>query len=152
MADARQKKRRRPCRWRERFLEQLAQTSNVAASARAVRIDVSTAYKTRRSEPAFAAAWQEALCQGYEALELDLLFRLREGEARDRPEDRKYDNAQAIRLLLSHREAFGKIKAQENSEDEKAVIDRINSKLDLMRERMRQADKVRPTNTGDDAG
>ena len=149
MTDARQTKRvRRPHNWRERFLETLAQSSNVAAAARAGRIDVSTAYKTRRSEPAFAAAWQEALCLGYEALELDLLCRLREGEPADAKNDRKYDNAQSIRLLLSHREAFGRTKAQQTCEDEKEVIDRINSKLDMMRERMRQADKTKPVRNG----
>jgi hypothetical protein len=149
MTDARQTKRvRRPHNWRERFLETLAQSSNVAAAARAGRIDVSTAYKTRRSEPAFAAAWQEALCLGYEGLELDLLCRLREGDPADAKNDRKYDNAQSIRLLLSHREAFGRTMAQQTCEDEKEVIDRINSKLDMMRERMRQADKTRPARNG----
>ena len=147
MAEVRQKKRvRRPHNWRERFLEHLAISSNVAAAARAGGIDVSTAYKTRRNEAAFAAAWQEALCQGYEALELEVLCRLREGELRDGLNDRKYDTAQAIRLLLSHREAFGKTKAKQSCEDEKEIIDRINAKLNAMRERMKQSDKTKGDN------
>jgi hypothetical protein len=150
MTDARPTKRVRRLRnWRERFLEQLAQSSNVTAAAKAGRIDVSTAYKTRRKEPAFAAAWQQALCEGYEALELALLCRLREGEPANAASDRKYDNAQSIRLLLSHRDAFGRGKAQESAEDEQAVIDRINSKLDVMRERMKRAEKARQAMNGD---
>lgn len=144
MAEVRQGKRvRRPQNWRERFLEQLAQSSNVAAAARAGGIDVSTAYKTRRNEKAFAAAWQEALCLGYEALEMELLCRLREGEPRDATDERKFDNAQSIRLLLSHREAFGRTKAKQTCEDEKEIIDRINAKLNAMRERMKQSDKTK---------
>ncbi len=139
MAKAQQGRTRRPRNWRELFLEQLAQSSNVAASARAAGVDVSTVYKARRNEKEFQAAWHNALCEGYDALEMDLLCRLREGQGKDQ-EDRKHDNATAFRLLTIHREAVSKTKASRSSNDEKAIIAAINAKLDMMRDRMREKD------------
>jgi hypothetical protein len=60
---------------RNQFLAELAQTSNVRASARAVELSEPGAYKLRRRDPAFAAAWGEALCEGYTKLEMLLLQR-----------------------------------------------------------------------------
>jgi len=57
-------------RWRKAFLETLAATSNVAASARAATVPPARAYDARRKDPAFHRAWQEALCEGYEHLEM----------------------------------------------------------------------------------
>lgn len=65
--------------WRNLFLDMLAETSNVSASARKAGISTSRAYKVRRAEPDFRAAWQEALLEGYEHLELETLERLRFG-------------------------------------------------------------------------
>lgn len=71
---------RRDKTWCQPFLAELARTSNVAASARKADIDASTVYKDRRSDPKFAREWFEALCEGYDNLELDMHHRLREGE------------------------------------------------------------------------
>lgn len=46
--------------WREPFLEALAATGNVTASARAVGLDRDAAYLRRKSDPEFAAAWASA--------------------------------------------------------------------------------------------
>ena len=101
--------------WTDTFLAKLAETSNVAGAARAAKIDSGKAYRLRREDAAFAARWQQALCEGYDNLEMDLLRRLREGELEspktDKRRTRKFDNATAFRLLAAHREAVAKAKA-----------------------------------------
>lgn len=54
---------------RERFLTALARTGNVSQAAHYARINRDTAYAWRDAEPAFAAAWQDALDQAGEFLE-----------------------------------------------------------------------------------
>lgn len=129
---------RAPEGWQEAFLGELAQSSNVAAAARKAGVDSSTVYKTRRTEPEFYRAWQEALAEGYDNLEMDLLRRLRIGEMTGggpTKSRRKYDNAIAFRLLSAHREAVGRQKALRANEDEDAIIASINEKLETMRQR-----------------
>ena len=82
--------------WRGLFLDKLAETSNVTEAAKFAGANPARAYKIRREEPEFARLWHAALVEGYEHLELDLLARLRAGEAKDGP---KYDNGAALRLL-----------------------------------------------------
>ena len=58
-----------------RFLEALAATCNVAKSLRAVGMKDSGVYKLRLKSPAFRAAWEVALREGYVRLELLMLER-----------------------------------------------------------------------------
>src|SRR3546814_20106920 len=51
------------------FLDALAESSNVAASARAADIAANAMYRERRSKPGFAARWPEALCEGFARIE-----------------------------------------------------------------------------------
>ncbi|WP_324829095.1 hypothetical protein [Qipengyuania zhejiangensis] len=131
-------RRRAPKAWRDMFLAELALTSNVTRAADKAGVDASTVYKARRSEPDFYRRWHEALAEGYDNLEMDLLRRLRIGEltgggpAKSR---RKYDNAIAFRLLSAHRESVGRQKALRANEDEDAIIASINAKLEKMRQR-----------------
>lgn len=60
-------------RARKLFLDHLAMTSNVAASARAAGVAAQTAYRLRRRQPDFAALWQAALAEGFARLEGELL-------------------------------------------------------------------------------
>ena len=62
-----------PAAKRKRFLSVLAATCHVGRSAKAAGIATSTAYMMRRTNPAFAAQWQEALTLGYERLESALM-------------------------------------------------------------------------------
>lgn len=57
----------------QRFLNTLAATSNVAASARAIEVSVGRLYARRATDPAFAAAWERALAISYERLEQAML-------------------------------------------------------------------------------
>jgi hypothetical protein len=55
------------------FLEALAETSNVAASARAAGATGNAMYRERRRNDGFAARWHAALCEGFARLEAELL-------------------------------------------------------------------------------
>ena len=55
------------------FLESLAESSNVAASARAAGVTGNAMYRERRRNAGFAARWHEALCEGFARLEAELL-------------------------------------------------------------------------------
>ncbi|MFO6446852.1 hypothetical protein ACLBKU_06855 [Erythrobacter sp. NE805] len=90
--------------WRQRFIETLASTSNVAAAAKAARVGVSRAYRTRRAEPDFAQGWRTAIAEGYLNLELEVIRRLREGDLKTANGD-KFDFANAIRLIAAHRDS-----------------------------------------------
>lgn len=88
--------------WRYTFLAVLAETSNVTRAAEAANVSTARAYKMRREEPEFRRAWREALTEGFEHLELELLRRLREAEFTT-PDGGKYDFANAFRILAAHR-------------------------------------------------
>lgn len=123
-----------PKNWRATFLATLADTSNVTAAAERAVISLSWAYKTRREDLAFARQWSRALCEGYDNLEMELLHRLRSGEARD-GDGRKFDNATAFRLLIAHREAVAREKGRRADESEEEILASINAKIDAMRQR-----------------
>lgn len=116
--------------WRVPFIEALAETSNVAASARHANVPVETVYKTRRKERAFAARWLAALSEGYDNLEMELL-----GHLRDPAPERKMDVTAALRLLAAHRETVERRRALDDEEDEQAVLESIDRFIDEMRVR-----------------
>ena len=120
--------------WRSTFLAALSETSNVTAAAEAAGVRASRAYKVRRQEPDFARAWQAALLEGYDALEIDVLHRLRFGEARDA--DRKFDNASALRLVAQHREAVARERAMRENEDVATVRTSLDAKLASLRQQV----------------
>lgn len=124
-------------RWREAFLATLAATSNVTASAKAASITTARAYEARRKDPLFHRAWQEALCEGYEHLEMALLQRLRAGEIKASSTAKKsvrvFDNATALRLLVVHRESVSRQQAIRTNEDAAQIIAQINARIEKLR-------------------
>lgn len=129
--------------WAAAFLAALADSSNVAAAARAASIDVSTAYARRRLNQEFNREWQIALCEGYDNLEMELLYRLRSGEVKPaagaKRGIRSFDNATALRLLAAHRESTTRERARRehvSAEDIRASIDR---KVEELRRRVMDA-------------
>lgn len=116
--------------WRDYFLEKLAETSNVTASALHAGITSGRAYQARREDPAFAAAWSSALYEGYQHLEMEVLGFLRNAEP-----ERKFDVANAIRLLAAHKATIAQERALIDDRDEQAVLDSIDAMIDEMRER-----------------
>jgi hypothetical protein len=125
--------------WSKKFLAELAATSNVSAAARKAGIGTGTAYEARRINPEFNRAWQQALCEGYDHLEMELLARLRGGEVKPaagaKRGVRAFDNATAFRLLAAHRDSAARQRAVRNHEDAEAIIASINAKLEQMRQR-----------------
>ena len=125
--------------WSKPFLAELAATSNVSAAARKAGICTSSAYDARRANAEFNRAWQQALCEGYDHLEMELLHRLRQGEVKPasgaRRGVRAFDNATAFRLLAAHRDAATRFRAVRSNADAEAIVLSINAKLEKMRQR-----------------
>lgn len=125
--------------WSKPFLAHLAATSNVTAAAKAAGVATSTVYDARRANPEFSRKWQEALCEGYDLLEMDLLRRLREGEVKPAPSAKRgvrtFDNAIALRLLGAHKDAVARQRGIRDNRTGAEVIRAIDAKIDLMRQR-----------------
>lgn len=116
--------------WRVYFLEHLIETSNITASAAYAKTVPSRAYRTRKQDPLFAAAWDAALDEGYRNLEMDLLAYLR-----DPNPERKMDVASAIRLLTLHRQARAQNLAREEDCSETEALEALDAMLEQMRHR-----------------
>ena len=131
--------------WSKIFLAELAATSNVTASAKKAVVHTSQAYEARRVKPEFNRAWQQALCEGYDHLEMELLARLRSGEVKPaagaKRGIRAFDNATAFRLLAAHKDAATRQRAVRSHEDAEVIIHSINDKLEQMRQRRLAAAK-----------
>ena len=125
--------------WSRKFLAELAATSNVTAAARKAGIHTAQAYEARRTRPEFNRAWQQALCEGYDHLEMELLYRLRNGEIKPAAGAKKgvrnFDNGIAFRLLLAHKDSVMRQRAVRDNLDSEAIIRSINAKFEKIRER-----------------
>jgi len=127
--------------WRTLFLAELAETSNVAKSARHAGVNPARAYKLRRDDPEFAREWLAALWEGYAHLEMEVLRRLRDGDlhagsstgASDR-----YDFANAIRLLAAHRDNAVRAQAQQRNVSAAEVRASIDRKVEAIRQQIRR--------------
>ncbi|MEP7221668.1 MAG: hypothetical protein ABI673_03260 [Novosphingobium sp.] len=126
-------------RWSKAFLSELAATSNVTAAARKAGVSTTTAYDTRRTDAEFNRKWQQALCEGYDYLEIEMLQRLRTGEVKPpsgaKRGTRSFDNATAFRLLSAHRESAARQRAIRDNQDADMILVSINTKLERMRQR-----------------
>lgn len=128
--------------WPSTFINELAETSNVVAACKAANISQACVYKKRRDDPDFARRWFEALSEGYDRLEMELLARLRSGRLEDTDEDgtrRKFDIGTAFRCLAAHRENVLREKGRKIMADEVATIAAINARIDEMQAREERA-------------
>lgn len=95
---------------RTAFLDHLAATCNVSASAKASGVLPGTAYRMYRRDPEFARAWDAALATGYTALETMLVARamgaleIPQGET-PVPAVETMDSELALRVLGHHKRA-----------------------------------------------
>jgi hypothetical protein len=129
-----------------RFLESLGETANITASAKAAGMCRPTAYKLRRSDPAFRAGWDAALLQAYEALEARVLERAMDGvrqvvryQGEPVGEDVKYNDQVALGLLRMHRQAMERARAAGagfEGCDAEALAGEIRRKLAEMQARL----------------
>ncbi len=121
--------------WRVRFLDCLAESSNVAKSARHANISVSRAYKLRRADPEFARQWLAALAEGYLHLEMEVVRRLREGDFKT-GDSEKFDFANAIRLLTAHRDSAANSQSRSRDVSPAEVRASIDRKIEEIRRRV----------------
>lgn len=140
-------RKRPPANWRKRFIAHLGETSNVSAAAQAAGISASHVYALRRTDAAFARQWFDALAEGYDNLEMELLEHLRSaGEEADgaarAPARRKFDAATAFRCLAAHRDNVAREKGRRTLDQEVATIAAINAKIDRLRLNGKASDKA----------
>jgi hypothetical protein len=139
---ARRRRYGAPKNWRDIFIARLGETSSIVDAADAAEISISWVYKMRRADPDFARRWFEALCEGYDNLEMELLRHLRSGDADDAgaAPKRKFDAATALRSLAAHRENVAREKGRRTLAQEAATIEAINAKIDALRAQARAGD------------
>ena len=125
--------------WRQKFLAELADTSNVTQAADAVNANTAFIYKVRREDSKFRDEWARALLEGYENLEMETLHRLRFGVGAD---DKKFDIANALRLLGAHKETVAREKARRGKRSEAEVLASLRAKIDKMRARKEAAKRL----------
>ncbi len=105
-------------RKKESFLETLRRSCNVTASCEIAGLARETAYHWRRVDPTFSSAWDEALGQGLDALEDEIMCRAKDGvvepvfyQGQVVGETRRYSDTLAMFILKSkRREVWGKKK------------------------------------------
>jgi hypothetical protein len=94
-----------------KFVSVLADTCNVTRAAEETGVSPSAAYRRRKENAAFRAAWLEAIAVAYQRLELVLLDRAFNGteklvKRRDGSDERmvEYSNQLGLTLLKMHRD------------------------------------------------
>ncbi|MBJ7500508.1 MAG: hypothetical protein JHC57_12220 [Sphingopyxis sp.] len=114
LAKRRRSRREISQRKRDDFIQHLSETCNVTLSAERTGVAITTFYRIRRRDAAFAAAWQGALDDGYRRLEMGLVQaalavvegrRADEGEGEVRPVIAPMTMEQALQLLKRHEES-----------------------------------------------
>ena len=121
--------------WQKRFLDTLSATSNLERAAGNAGVSIAEACQARRDEPEFARAWQAAIADGYLALEMEVIRRLRNGESKT-SDGEKFDFANAIRLLSAHRDSAGRTASQVPDVTAAEVRASIDRKIEDIRRRI----------------
>ena len=126
----------------EIFFATLADTCNVARSAKAAGFTANWAYRKRKTDAAFRNGWAAAVREGYAKLELVLLERAMKGTPKlvrtARGSDRvmrEYSTALAIALLRRHAETADSAFEEQDEDELQDVRDRILEKLQRLKER-----------------
>ena len=121
------------------FLESLAESSNVAASARAAGVTGNAMYRERRRNEGFAARWHEALCEGFARLEAELLSEALVAPSGNVKDATLKSRAQKYRLglalLAAHRAAVrgAKLPGGGGTAAQGSAKERLRAKLDDIR-------------------
>ena len=120
------------------FLEALAETSNVAASARAAGVTGNAMYRERRRNAGFAARWHAALCEGFARLEAELLSEALVAPSGNVKDATLKSRAQKYRLglalLAAHRAAVRGAKLPGGGAGTQgSAKERLRAKLDAIR-------------------
>ena len=126
----------------ERFLTVLGQTCNVSEACRRSRVPMTVAYRRRKMDAGFRAAWAEAIAVAYSRLEMILLERAFNGvekviRRRDGSEERmvEYSDRLALHLLKMHRETAIEAETEMAGEDAGEIRERLVRKLQRLKQR-----------------
>lgn len=136
------------------FLSALAASANVKRSALAIGRSQAGAYQLRKRDAAFARGWDEAICDGFGALEAAMLRRAMTGRMKPVVNGgkvvvrvREYPDAMAINLLAQHRATAARVRAEraaavadEAVPDDATARSLLVARLDLMAARLRGED------------
>jgi hypothetical protein len=127
-----------------RFLSVLAETCNVSEALRQSGGPLSVAYRRRKMDAGFRAAWAEALGVAYARLEMMLLERAFNGtekvvRRKDGSEEmmRDYSDKLGLTLLRMHRDAA----IEADSEMAPADVDEIRERLVRKLQRLKKRDE-----------
>ncbi|MFC4291491.1 hypothetical protein ACFOWX_03585 [Sphingorhabdus arenilitoris] len=131
---------------REVFLAQLAETSNVTASARAAGVSSSAIYTLRRRSAEFRDQWAAALTEGYAKLEAAMLEEALQAASAATSDAMLKSRAQKHRLRLAllnaHRASVKSLPdpriTPEKQPDGEAIKAKLIAKLSEMRRRMEE--------------
>jgi hypothetical protein len=122
----------------EIFLSALAETCNVSLAAREAGRKARVFYDLRRRDENFRGWWLEALREGYDLLEMEMVRRARFGAPKDifylgrkTATTRIFNDATALRLLHFHRKTIEALRAREAAPkvDAKALFDELAARL-----------------------
>jgi len=126
----------------EIFFETLADSCNVALSARKAGFSVPSAYRKRRTDASFRHQWAAAVREGYAKLELMLLERAMKGTPKrvrlaggGDEIIREYSNTLAVALLRRHAETVDGLDGLDDDGGNDELRAKIVAQLDLIRER-----------------
>ena len=124
------------------FLSVLAETCNVTRACEQAGISVTHAYRKRKSDAAFRAAWREAIGVAYQRLELVLLDRAFNGtekvvRRKDGSEERmlEYSNQLGLTLLKMHRDTAVEAESEFTPESADEIRERLIKKLKRLKAR-----------------
>lgn len=124
------------------FLATLADTCNVREACRAAKVSDTTAYRRRKDDAAFRAAWLAAIATAYQRLELVLLDRafngtpkmVREKDGSER-QMLEYSNQLGLALLKMHRDSAAAADTEFEPDDIEALRDKLIRKFQRLKHR-----------------
>jgi len=126
----------------DEFLQVLGETCNVSQACRASGLGMTQAYRRRKADARFRAAWNERIAIGYQRLEAVLLDRAFNGTERvitkrDGGEERvrEYPNQIALHLLKMHRETAIEDDSDMPAADVAEIRERLVRKLQRLKKR-----------------
>ena len=130
-----------------KFLTRLADTCNVTLAAQEAGVSSSSAYKRRKDNAAFRAAWLEAISTAYQRLELVLLDRAFNGTEKvvkraNGSEERmlEYSNQLGLTLLKMHRDTAIEAQTEYAPDQVEEMRQRLFSKVQRLKARASEAD------------
>ena len=142
----------------ELFLSIVAETCNVSLAAREMKRSTRVFYDLKKRDSGFREAWMEALREGYDHLEMELVRRARFGTPRDvfhlgkkTGTTRVFNDSAALRLLHFHRKSVAPLRSADSGRrDGAAIFDELAARLaEIRAEKAQKEAKRRDADDGE---